>query len=70
MTEAFDTCDMNRDGLISKYEIRDLMESKGVYVNSQELETLVEKFDKTKDGRITYSEFMDEMIPKSPSKAF
>ena len=39
-------------------------------MNYKELDTLVENFDKKKDGRITFSEFMDEMLPKSPSKAY
>jgi len=30
----------------------------------------MEKYDKDRDGRISYGEFMDEILPKSPSKAF
>jgi hypothetical protein len=28
----------------------------------------MEKYDKDRDGRISYSEFMDEILPKSPVK--
>lgn len=44
------------------------MESRGFYVNKKDLNTIMEKFDKDKDGKISYSEFMDEFLPKSPSK--
>jgi Ca2+-binding EF-hand superfamily protein len=46
------------------------MESKGIYMNYKELDTLVDKFDKNKDGRISFTEFMEEMLPQSPAKAY
>ncbi len=46
------------------------MESKGVRVNYKELDSLVDKFDKNKDGKISYGEFIDEMMPKSPAKMY
>jgi Ca2+-binding EF-hand superfamily protein len=33
-----------------------LIESRGFYVSEKEVHSLVEKIDKDKDGRITYSE--------------
>ncbi len=70
VSEAFRTCDLNQTGTISKYELKDLIESKGLYINYRELDSLVENFDKNKDGRISFSEFMDEMLPKSPAKGY
>jgi Ca2+-binding EF-hand superfamily protein len=46
------------------------MESRGFYVSDKDVSTLMEKFDKDKDGIISYGEFMEEMLPKSPAKAF
>ena len=39
-----------------------------MYVSERDISGLMEKFDKDRDGRISYSEFMDEMLPKSPVK--
>jgi Ca2+-binding EF-hand superfamily protein len=54
--EAFISCDINDDGLITKDELRRLIESRGFYVSEKEMNSLVEKIDKDKDGRISYSE--------------
>ena len=32
------------------------------------MQTLIERFDKDKDGTIKYTEFAKEMIPKSPNR--
>ena len=68
--DAFKTCDINEDGIVTSHEIKQLMESKGFYVSQKEVSTLMDKFDKDRDGKISYGEFMDEILPKSPSKAF
>lgn len=54
--DAFATCDLNDNGSITKEELRRLMESRGFYISEKEANCLVEKIDKDKDGRITYSE--------------
>ena len=54
--EAFTSCDLNEDGIVSKDEIRRLIESRGFYVSEKEVDTLIEKIDKDKDGKISYSE--------------
>ena len=54
--EAFASCDLNEDGSISREELRRLIESRGFYVSDKEVNTLVEKIDKDKDGRISYHE--------------
>jgi Ca2+-binding EF-hand superfamily protein len=65
---AFKACDLNDNGMISKDELKDILNERGIYVSDQEVGHLMSKFDKDQDGRITYSEFMEEIIPKSPSK--
>jgi len=64
--EAFISCDLNDDGKVSKDELRRLIESRGFYVSEKEVNHLVEKLDKDKDGRISYSEFREEFLPRSP----
>ena len=54
--DAFLSCDLNEDGTISKDELRRLIESRGFYVSEKEMNSLVEKIDRDKDGRISYSE--------------
>ena len=54
--EAFISCDLNDDGIVSKDEIRRLIESRGFYVSEKEVNQLIEKIDKDRDGRISYSE--------------
>lgn len=54
--EAFSSCDLNDDGVVSKHELKRLIESRGFYVSEKEVISLVGKIDKDKDGIITYSE--------------
>jgi Ca2+-binding EF-hand superfamily protein len=58
--EAFTSCDLNEDGIVSKDELRRLIESRGFYVSDKEVSTLVEKIDKDKDGRISLHEVSNQ----------
>ena len=40
----------------------------GFYANDQEISWLIDRYDKNHDGRISYSEFIEEIMPRSPSK--
>lgn len=66
--EAFRIVDLNANGLISKDEIRYLMESRGYFISDREARDIAKKFDFNKDGLISYGEFMEEVRPKSPSR--
>ena len=37
----------------------------GEYVSEKEICALVDRYDRTKDGRVYYSEFIDELQPKA-----
>jgi hypothetical protein len=67
--EAFKFCDVNHDNIITENEIGRLLESRGIDLDNHELHLLMEKFDKDRDGKISYNEFMEEVMPKSPHKA-
>ena len=54
--EAFNSCDLNEDGIISRDELRRLIESRGFFVSEKEITTLIEKIDKDRDGKISYHE--------------
>jgi Ca2+-binding EF-hand superfamily protein len=47
---------LNDDGTISKEELRRLIESRGFYVSDKEVNQLIEKIDKDRDGKISYAE--------------
>lgn len=54
--DCFGALDLDDNGAITKDELRRMIESRGFYVSHKEVSDLVEKFDKNKDGRISYSE--------------
>jgi Ca2+-binding EF-hand superfamily protein len=64
--EAFNSMDMNDSGSISRDEFRRMIQSRGFYVSEKEVEEIVEKMDKNKDGRVSFAEFREEIMPKSP----
>ena len=66
--EAFISCDLNENGSISKDELRRLIESRGFYVSEKEVNQLVEKIDKDRDGRISYSEVSAELSVNNQMK--
>jgi Ca2+-binding EF-hand superfamily protein len=60
--DAFLTCDMNENGLVSREELKRLIESRGFYVSEKEINTLVEKIDRDKDGKISYAEVSSSFL--------
>lgn len=55
--EAFNTVDMKNDGFLKQDQFKQLLEAHGIYTKSCDL--LVDRFDKSKDGKVTYAEFAD-----------
>ena len=60
--------DFNANGLVSKDEIRYMMESKGHFISDKEARQVAQKMDYNRDGVITYNEFAESVRPKSPSR--
>ena len=54
--DAFNSLDANGNGVISQDEFRRMIQSRGFYVSDKEATEIVEKMDKNKDGRVTFSE--------------
>ena len=69
MHDAFQTVDKDGNGYLTKNEFARILNENCIYPSSEELTQLIDRYDRNKDGRITYSEFMEEMLPKSPAKA-
>ncbi|CAG9325661.1 unnamed protein product [Blepharisma stoltei] len=68
MHEAFQAIDRDRNGYITIDEFKDILEDHNIFVNRKDLEALMQRYDKNKDGRVSYSEFVQEVTPKSPRK--
>jgi len=66
--EAFNSLDMNDSGAISASELKRMIESRGYFVGFKEVDQVIDKFDKNKNGRVTFSEFREETLPKSPAR--
>lgn len=63
--EAFNSLDLNNDGTVHTGEIRRLVESRGFHILEKEAKIIVDKFDKDRDGVITFNEFRLEILPKT-----
>ena len=66
MYEAFNSLDFNDSGAISAYELKRMIESRGYFVGFKEVDHVIDKMDKNKDGRVNYSEFVEETRTRSP----
>lgn len=66
--EAFNSLDLSSNGSISVFELKRMLESRGYFVGHKEVQQVVDKFDRNKDGRITFDEFREETLPKSPAR--
>lgn len=63
--QCFQIVDTKGDGFIDKEEIKELLIKFNLYVSEKEICALVDRYDRKRDGRITYSEFSNELTPKS-----
>lgn len=67
-TEAFSAFDSLHKSYITHNDFADLLARHWFFVTEKELVTIVDWFDKSKTGIITYADFIDEITPQSPSK--
>ena len=63
--DAFAHCDAGGNGFITRSDLKTLLKNYQYYPSDQELTLLIDRYDKNKDTRISYSEFMDEIMPRS-----
>ena len=61
-------CDNKRDGQLDKEEIKELLIKFKMYVSEIEICALIDRYDRSRDGRISYSEFVEETVPKTAKK--
>jgi hypothetical protein len=53
---AFLTCDLYSDGVITKDELRRFIDCRGFCVTDNDAKQLADKMDRDRDGRVSYSE--------------
>jgi Ca2+-binding EF-hand superfamily protein len=66
--DAFSAIDRDENGFITLDEFRSILEDYGIIATTNDLIGLVRRYDKNLDGRVSYSDFLNEMTPKSPTK--
>lgn len=67
-SDAFAAVDQDRNGFITRDEFRAILRQYGFFNTETEISWLLERYDRDRNGRVTYSEFVEEILPKSPSR--
>jgi Ca2+-binding EF-hand superfamily protein len=49
---------------LTKNEFGSILEEHNFFATNKELDLLFNKYDRDRDGRVTYSEFFTETLPK------
>jgi Ca2+-binding EF-hand superfamily protein len=56
--------DLNENGHLTKEEFSRFLEKNDFFSTNKELELVMERFDRDRDGKVSYSEFFSEVAPK------
>jgi hypothetical protein len=65
---AFKDVDVDQNGFITKDEFESLLRHHSIPVTQKDLNFLMDIYDKNREGRVSYSDFSQEVSPKSPHK--
>lgn len=68
INEAFAAIDKADNGFITKQQLKQILNEYGVFVDSNDLQQLINRYDKDEDGKVSYKEFIQELTPQSPFK--
>jgi Ca2+-binding EF-hand superfamily protein len=55
---AFNDLDLDKNGYVTRSEFESMLRYHGLPVTQQDLEALMERYDKNGDGRVSYGEFV------------
>jgi hypothetical protein len=67
---AFDDLDRDRNGVITMNEFDAVLRKHGISATSDELTLLMDRYDRNRDGAVSYADFAVEVTPKSPEKRY
>lgn len=59
---------MTKDGAISYEDLKEMLGTYGIYTTENDMVNIFKRFDKNMDGKIHYSEFVQEMSPRASNK--
>lgn len=65
LRSAFKYIDRDSNGAITHLDLRDSLVSHGFYATEKEIQLIMSKFDKFSDNKVTMTDFIDEMAPKT-----
>ena len=63
--DAFKEVDTSNSGFITRNELEAVLKNNNVYLTNGEVSALLLKFDKNRDGKVSYLEFLEELLPLS-----
>lgn len=66
---AFAELDLDENGYITLDELRIALQACGKYATERELLGLLSRYDRDKDGKISYADFIQEVTPKAHLRA-
>lgn len=66
--DLFHRIDRNGKGVLGINEFQDLLRFYGIPATFSEVDSLAKRYDANKDGIVSYSDFLNEVEPKSPYK--
>lgn len=67
VNDLFSKIDKDYNGNISIDGFRKIMHDNGIYPTGTELTAILSRYDRNKDGKVSYKEFIQEITPRSPS---
>lgn len=66
----YNLVDLSNKGVVVFQDLKDVMEQYGSFSDDQELIALIRRFDFNKDGKISLTEFIDQMSPLRNSQPY
>lgn len=66
--DAFKALDRDEDGFITMDEFQSVLEEYGFFTTAKDAMSLMRRYDPDNKGRVSYSDFVQEIVPKSPTK--
>ena len=66
--DAFISFDRDGDGFITIGELKQILDENKIFPTVKDLKYLMQRYDKNRDGRVSLTEFIQEVTPKSPKK--
>mmetsp|Transcript_25634 Transcript_25634/g.44858 ORF Transcript_25634/g.44858 Transcript_25634/m.44858 type:complete len:677 (-) Transcript_25634:2399-4429(-) len=67
---VFSDLDLDQNGYVTLDEFRSALQDSGKYATERELIGLLSRYDRDKDGKVSYADFVQELTPKAHLRAY